>query len=164
MEIPKPPPHLIQRLQEHDKSLGLRFNVDEKLWEVTETLRSGATSHVFYWYDGSWSERKYKPLPQSAEPLLCKVATTDWGRAGGTPMQRYREFVAEGKEKRARLMMQADAEARSRFKEFTAYMQRNWANLSRLHKMGGASRKRALIARLSAVRDVYGGKHPEHRY
>lgn len=164
MEIPKPPPSLVARLQEHDKSLGLRFNVDEKLWEVTEVTRKGFVSHCFYWHDGDWKNRQFKALPHSAEPLLVKLGIIDWGRGRANPMQRYRDMVAEGKEKRAAMMQKAEGEARLRFKEYARWMSRNFEKVNRQYHMGGESRKRAVRARLDALRDLYGGKLPEFRY
>lgn len=164
MEIPKPPPSLVRRLQEHDKSLGLRFNVDEGLWEVTETLKSGIVSHCFYWHDGDWRSRKYKALPHSAEPLLTKLGIIDWGRSGGDPMRRYKDLAARGSEKRAAMMEKADKEARIRLREYAQWVARNGDHVHRLYHLGGASRKRAIRARLDAVRDLYGGKLPEFRY
>lgn len=164
MEIPKPPPSLVARLQEHDKSLGLRFNVGEGLWEVTEALRTGIVSHCFYWHEGDWRNRQYKALPHSAEPLLVKLGIIDWGRSGGKPMDRYKDMVAKGQEKRASMMQKAEGEARLRFKEYAQWMGRNWETVNRQYHLGGASRKRAVRARLDALRDLYGGKLPEFRY
>ena len=164
MEIPKPPPSLVARLQEHDKSLGLRFNVDEALWEVTETLKTGHISHCFYWHDGDWKNRQYKHLPHSAEPLLVKLGIIDWGRACGKPMDRYNRMVAEGQEKRAAMMQKAEQEARLRFKDYAQWMGRNWERVNRQYHMGGEARRRAIRSRLDALRDLYGGKLPEFRY
>lgn len=164
MEIPKPDPSLVARLQEHDKSLGLRFNTDECLWEVTETLRTGLVSHCFYWHDGDWKNRKYKALPHSAEPLLTKLGIIDWGRGRANPMERYRAMTANGQEKRAAMMQKAEAEAKLRLRDYAAWLQRNAERLARLYALGGQSRARAIRARVDAVRDLYGGKLPASRY
>lgn len=161
MEIPQPPPTLVQRLQEHDKSLGLRFNVDEGLWEITETLKNGTVSHAFYWYEGEWTQRRFKKLPHSVEPLLVKLATIDWGRGKDNPMARYRKLIANGQEKRAKMMEKANQEAKLRFREYAAFMDRWWPTLRRQHQMGGASRQRAIKTRVAAVRDLYGGRLPD---
>lgn len=158
MEIPKPPPTLVARLQEHDKSLGIRFNVDEGLWEITETLKSGVVSHCFYWHDGDWRTRKFKQLPLSAEPLLTKLGIIDWSRGGANPKERYERFKAEGRDKRAALMEKANKEFQVRAREYAAWLQRQYPTLRRQHQMGGASRKRAVASRLAALRDLYGGK------
>lgn len=164
MEIPQPPPYLVQRLQEHDKSLGLRFNVDERLWEVTEITKTGHTSHCFYWHDGDWKNRKYKPLPLSAEPLLTKLGIIDWGRGGVSPRERYEALKASGQEKRAERMRKAHEEGRKRFAAYAEWSQRNMEGLQRLHRMGGASRARAVRARDDAALEIlYDGKHPKDR-
>lgn len=161
-ELPSVPPDILRRLKEYDPDLDLVLNLQEGLWEVREWIpQAHRWSHCFYWHDGPWSAKVFKPLPYSAEPLLAKLGSIDWARTGGSAPQRLKEMKAKGAEKRAKAMEVARDEWRRKMAEYINYAKNNWDQWRRMRAQGGRAKEQAERARTDAAREIiYDGKVP----
>ena len=159
VEIPRASEKLIRGLKEFDPRVTVHWNSSRGLWEVRELLqKTGEWSHCFFWAGGDWRRRTFRPLPQTADPLIQKLAEIDCAKYGNSGRRMMAEFRARSSAKRAQMLDRSRSDLKRRVTEYARYMGRNWDKMRRRYNMGGASRKAAIREREDLYRDVADGE------
>ena len=95
------PPHELQEaLRAFNPRIRVRWEPERNLWLVEERGREdGRWYHVLFWADEEdgqvYKTRKFKfrPLPQTAEPIIRRLCEIDVGRIERLPKHAWRNWV-----------------------------------------------------------------------
>jgi hypothetical protein len=125
------------------------------LWEVVEWLpKSHQWSLVLSWHGGHWTRPEYRPLPDSAEPLLRAIAERDWMRHG------RRKGAWKAEMARTRPADERWENAKELARKMVPYVQwgrKNHRRNQRLYFSGlPGARREAMNERERALRDALG--------
>lgn len=155
--LPKCPSALLRRIRQADPRLDVRLDRVRGVWAVYEWLpRSRRWSYVLAWTYGGAFSSQYRPLPDSAEPILRMLAERDWAKYGarrGAWKANAGSVNSPGERRFERARKIAKG-----LREYYRWGFRNGniARTNRWHKQGGALAKQGEREREAALRESLG--------